>query len=150
MFFSAFILSWNLFVCTKVFSLFEKMFSFLFFAFLKDFSRFLFKQLFCVSLFSSFFLPFSSCFSLLVFCLPLGFFTVWAHFVLFRLSFLMVAMVFGFFDCQLQHLQFFCLFHFFWTKKKTFVLKSTFWYLYEKIFRKCFEIWFVSHISFCV
>ena len=109
--------------------------------FLKDFSRFLFKHLFCVSLFSSFFLPFSSCFSLLVCVFLLVFSNFFVFHLLFHhfslcslcfvflflfsaqfscsLSFLLVAIVvWAFFLSPFASPVFFCLFNFCGKKKK--------------------------------
>ena len=79
-----------------------------------------------------------------------------AHFVLFRLSFLMVAMVFGvFLFGQLSHLHFFCLFHFFEQlrfEKSDIVLRFLFCPFLKKECldsRKCFEnSKCVSHLPF--
>ena len=115
------------------------MLSFLVGAFFTDFPRFLFKHLFCVSLFSSFSLPFSSCFSLLVcvFLLDFSFFVFFSSsffspfFPLFSLSCFsfffgeehMFLMVFGAFLSTFASPGFLSFPLFFWTKK-TFVLKS--------------------------
>ena len=70
---------------------------------------------------------------------------------LFVLSFLPGCDGFWSFFCQLSHLQFFCIFHFF--DQKNFVLKSLLFCPFinrKNGFQKCFEILFVWHIFFCV
>ena len=88
--------------------------SVLFFAFFTEFPRFLFKHLFCVSLFSSFSLPFSSCFSLLV-CVFLLDFSLFVFFIFFFSPFFPLFFLFCF--------SLFMVFGAF-LSKKTFALKS--------------------------